>query len=65
VTWIDGVITDVRVDDVLGPLIEVDLKGVNQRGKENIRGNATILVASRKTGLAGLPPAGNPTTFRS
>jgi len=64
VTWIDGVITDVRVDDVLGPLIEVDLKGVNQRGKENIRGNATILVASRKTGLAALPPPGKPTPYR-
>jgi|KBSSwiStaDraftv2_1062776.scaffolds.fasta_scaffold01636_3 acyl dehydratase len=64
-TWIDGVITDARMDETLGPLIEIDLKGVNQRGKENIRGSATILVASRKTGLAALPPSGRPPKHRS
>ena len=64
-TWIDGVVSDARVDDLLGPLIEVELKGVNQRGKENIRGSATILVASRATGLAALPPPGKVTTQRS
>lgn len=64
-TWIDGVVTDVRIDDVLGPLVEVELKGVNQRGKENIRGSGSILVASRKTGLAALPPPAKPPIHRS
>jgi len=64
-TWISGTVTDVRVDDVLGPLIEVAMKGVSQRGQENIRGTATILVASRKTGLAVLPASPKPTKYRS
>lgn len=64
-TWIHGVVTDVRVDPVLGPAIEVDLVGINQRGEENIGGSATILVASRKTGLAKLPPAPAPTPHRA
>jgi hypothetical protein len=64
-TWIDGVITAARTDDELGPLIEIDLKGVNQRGRENIRGKATILVASRASGLAKLPPPGHPPKHRT
>ena len=64
-TWIQGIITDARVDDVLGPLIEVALTGINQRGKENISGSATILVASRTSGLAALPPAAKPPAYRS
>jgi acyl dehydratase len=65
ITWIDGKITEARVDDVLGPLIEVEVKGINQRGKENIRGSATVLVASRKTGLAALPPPAKPPKYRA
>jgi acyl dehydratase len=63
-TWLTGTITDVRVDDVLGPLIELDVRGVNQRGKENIRASATILVASRKTGLCKLPDPPPPPVHR-
>jgi hypothetical protein len=55
VTWLTADITEKRIDPVLGPLIELDLAGTNQRGKENIRGSATILVASRETGLCRLP----------
>lgn len=55
-SWISGVITDARVDPVLGPLIEVELKSLNQRGQENITATATILVASRASGLCKLPP---------
>jgi len=64
VTWISGVITDARIDDKLGPLIEVEMSGVNQRGQENIRASATILVASRKSGLCKLPPAPPPPVHR-
>ena len=55
-TWIEGTVTDVRNDPVLGPLLEIDLRGVNQRGEENIRGSATILVASTAHGPVKLPP---------
>jgi acyl dehydratase len=65
VTWINGTITDARVDPVLGPLIEVDVRGVNQRGKENIKCTATILVASRESGLCKLPASPPPPVHRS
>lgn len=65
-TWISGKITEVRWDDVLGPLVEIEFRGINQRGDENIRGSATILVASRKTGkLAQLPSSPPVTPYRS
>ena len=54
-TWINGVVTDVRNDAVLGPLIEVEFSGVNQRGQENPKASATILVASREFGPVKLP----------
>ena len=66
VTWIRGVVSAARVDELLGPLIELDIRGVNQRGDENIRAEATILVASRATGQkAALPAAPPMTPFRS
>jgi acyl dehydratase len=55
-TWLSGKITDARIDPILGPLIEVDITGTNQRGIDNIRANATVLIASKETGLAKLPP---------
>jgi hypothetical protein len=64
VTWLTGTITEARVDPVLGPLIEMDVRGVNQRGVENIKASATILVASRETGLCKLPPAPPPPVHR-
>jgi acyl dehydratase len=54
-TWLSGTITAVRVDDKLGPLLELKITGVNQRGQENLRGEATILVASRQHGPVRLP----------
>lgn len=56
-TWIKGTVTEARIDPVLGPLVELDIRGVNQRGEENITGGATVLVASRKTGKLAEPPA--------
>jgi hypothetical protein len=50
---------------VFGPLIEMDVVGTNQRGKENVRANATVLVASRATGLCKLPNPPPPPPHRS
>jgi hypothetical protein len=54
-TWIRGKITDAHIDETLGPCIEVDLWGENQRGQENLRGSATILVSSRAHGYVQPP----------
>jgi acyl dehydratase len=54
-TWITGRIVDKRIDERLGGLIELDLTGTNQRGQENIRGSATILLPSRERGPVVLP----------
>jgi acyl dehydratase len=64
VTWLTGKITDKRVDPKLGPLIEVEVRGTNQRGQDNIAGSATILVASRETGLCQLPEPPPPPVHR-
>lgn len=64
VTWLTGTITDARVDPELGPLVELDISGTNQRGAENIRATATILVASRVHGPVKLPPAPPVTRYR-
>ena len=63
-TWISGTVSDVRVDPELGPLVELDVRGVNQRGQENIVAQVTILVACRERGLAQLPPAPEVSTHR-
>ena len=64
VTWIDGEITEARIDPVLGPLIEIAMRGTNQRGAENIRGSATVLLPSRAQGPVKLPQAPDPTPYR-
>jgi acyl dehydratase len=63
-TWITGLVSAVRVDPMLGPLIELDITGTNQRGQANISATATVLVASRKSGLGKLPPAEQLTPHR-
>lgn len=64
-TWLTGTVTDVRVDPVLGPLIELRVVGTNQRGQENITADATILVASRVHGPVRLPTPPPVTLHRS
>ena len=64
VTWLTGEVSDARVDEKLGPVVEVTMRGTNQRGSENIRASATILVASRQHGPARLPQAPPPTPYR-
>jgi acyl dehydratase len=54
-TWITGTVTDARVDPELGPLVELEVVGTNQRGQHNINGSATILVSSRAHGPVRLP----------
>jgi hypothetical protein len=65
VTWLTGTVTDARVDERLGPLIDIAMVGINQRGSENIRASATILVASRRHGPVKLPTPPPPPQFRS
>jgi acyl dehydratase len=65
VTWITGAVTAARVDEQLGPLVELAVKGVNQRGEENVRATATLLVASRKHGPVKLPSPPPPPQFRA
>ncbi len=55
VTWIDGTINDKVIDAELGPRLEVEVKGVNQRGEQSLSANATLLVASREHGPVRLP----------
>ena len=64
-TWIRGRISQARIDDVLGPLIEIEFWGENQRGSENLRGSATILLPSRVHGEVQLPKPPAMPEFRS
>jgi acyl dehydratase len=64
VTWMSGEITEVRSDDILGPLMEVSLRGTNQRGSDNIRADATVLLPSRQFGSVKLPSSPPPTKHR-
>jgi acyl dehydratase len=64
-TWLAGTITAVRNDDALGPLVELSVRGTNQRGEENLRGEATLLVDSRAHGPARLPRSPPITPHRS
>jgi len=54
-TWIRGTVKSKRIDPDAGPVIELALSGVNQRGVENIRGDATLMVPSRRSGAIAVP----------
>jgi acyl dehydratase len=56
VTWITGTVTAKSVDPVVGPIIDVEVIGTNQRGEQNISGTGTILLRSREHGQVKLPP---------
>ena len=64
VTWLTGEITEVRHDEKLGPLMEISLRGTNQRGSDNIRADATVLLPSRQFGPFKLPTPPPPTQHR-
>jgi acyl dehydratase len=59
-TWISGRIAKKFIDPELGPCIELSLSGRNQRGDENIRGLAHILVPSHKIGPVKIPVRAEP-----
>lgn len=65
VTWMRGEITEARVDERFGPLIEIALRGTNQRGSDNIRAEATVLLPSRQYGPVKMPAPPPPTVHRS
>ena len=65
VTWLTGKVTKVAEDDKIGPHMEVEISGSNQRGSENIRASATILLPSRKHGPVKLPTPPAPTKYRA
>jgi acyl dehydratase len=54
-TWWSGRVRGKRVDPVIGPLIDVDVEGTNQRGEVNCSAAGTILLASREHGQVRLP----------
>ena len=64
VTWLTGEIVEARVDERLGPLMEIALRGTNQRGSETIRAEATVLLPSRKHGPVRPPEPPPPTPHR-
>lgn len=64
-TWLSGEITRAEIDPVLGPVVELQVTGVNHRGQKNIEGDATILVASRKHGGFKFPSSPPITEHRS
>lgn len=54
-TFYSGTVTGKRVDAAIGPLMEIKISGVNQRGVENTTCKAVILLASREHGPVKLP----------
>jgi len=56
-TWWNGTVMAKHARGELGPAIDVELTGTNQRGVVNSQATATILLASREHGPVELPVA--------
>ena len=54
-TFYSGEVREKRVDAELGPLMEISISGINQRGVENTTATAIILLASKEFGAVKLP----------
>lgn len=54
-TWISAQVSEVRVSETLGALVDIEVTGTNQRGERNINGWATFIVPSRQFGAVHLP----------
>ncbi|MET0420202.1 MAG: hypothetical protein ABW073_00720 [Acidimicrobiia bacterium] len=61
-TWYTGKVTR-KHDAEVGPAIDIEITGTNQRGKPNTHASATILLASRERGPVVLPEP--PTDIRN
>jgi acyl dehydratase len=55
-TWYSGRVVAKNDSPELGPTIDIEINGKNQRGDENTHAEATILVSSRTKGAIRLPP---------
>jgi hypothetical protein len=55
-TWYSGRVVAKHDTAELGPAIDIEISGKNQRGEENTKADATILVSSRNKGAIQLPP---------
>src|SRR5262249_4375388 len=64
-TWLTGEVVSARLDEVLGPVVEVNVRGTNQRGQQNIVAQATLLVPSQKPGPVRMPKSPPVTSNRS
>ena len=54
-TWLNATVTDKHDTGELGPAVDIEIVGTNQRGTENCRATATLLVPSRARGPVVLP----------
>ncbi|WP_051266412.1 FAS1-like dehydratase domain-containing protein [Nakamurella lactea] len=54
-TRLQGRVIEQLIHPELGPSVELEITGTNQRGEENIRGSATVLLPSRERGPVVLP----------
>jgi len=54
-TFVTGTVTDRHFIDGIGPAVDLEIKGTNQRGDVNTVATATILLASREHGPVKLP----------
>jgi acyl dehydratase len=54
-TWYSARVVGKHDTDQLGPAIDIEISGVNQRGDENTHAEATVLVSSREKGAIRLP----------
>jgi acyl dehydratase len=54
-TWFRATVSDKYDSPEIGPAIDIEITGTNQRGKPNCQASATILLASRAKGPVVLP----------
>jgi hypothetical protein len=59
-TWFDGTVVGRRIVEGVGPVVDLEITGRNQRGDVNTVAQATVLLASRQHGPVVLPEPPNP-----
>jgi acyl dehydratase len=53
---ITGEVVGKRIDDAVGPVVDIEMRGTNQRGEITCPGKATIALPSHEFGEVQLPP---------